>query len=440
MKTIKNLIYGKCPYELALVAITQASDHKMNRRNVKRTLDDLKEKLNELAEMIKNEQLVFKKVNHMTRLEYGKVREITSSPFYPNQCIDYLLLRNGLDEFILKKLQYQSFGNVPGKGCHKGLKRCKKVLKKKSMNYFLKFDIHHYYPSINRDILYTKLCYFIKDKLFLKLMKQWLDNIEGPGLPIGSILSQYLALFYLSDFCRWLNKQNDVTFVCNYVDDFLVMSNRRRTLNKLIPKINKELEKYSLCLNKKTIIYRTNERWISMLGFRFILKENRKVIVKLRKRIKKSLLKRKEVWGWLKITNCYKLKEYYYKEIKYKNKEKDVENYSSVYINTKEDYKKELEKVNKLLNNKDFFNLTNEEQTKYLKTNLKDIERVLTKKSSMFIDKNDKTSKELTDRLKLILNLDIIMSLKNYYLKEDKEFTDETFNKFINGVSKKIIE
>ena len=46
--------------------------------------------------MVQSDTYIFKEANHFETKEYGKVRLIESSPFYSNQCIDYLFLECGL--------------------------------------------------------------------------------------------------------------------------------------------------------------------------------------------------------------------------------------------------------------------------------------------------------------------------------------------------------
>lgn len=316
MKTYKNLIYKNITLEKCKQIIIKASKHKSKRKGVQKVLNDLDYYSMELYKMVLNDTYLFAKSNYFKVNEYGKVRTIQSSPFFPNQCIDYLFLECGFKDIILSKINYESFGNAPNKGVHKGTKFIYKTLKNNEFKYFLKFDIKKYYESIDTRILYLQIRKIIKDKKFLKLASQLLNNF-GKSLSIGSISSQYLALFYLTDFVNKLKvvaKENNAKLVCNYVDDFLILGNNKRNLIKIIKWANEELKSINLKTNKKTIIYKIKMRKISMLGYRF----NGKIIM-LRKSILKRLYKSKHktrFWGWLKWTTCYKLKEKYYYELR----------------------------------------------------------------------------------------------------------------------------
>lgn len=315
MKTYKNLIYKNITLNKCKEIIIIASKHKSKRKSVIKVLNNLDYYSMELYKMVLNDTYLFNKSNFFQVNEYGKIRNIQSSPFFPNQCIDYLFLECGFKNIILSKVNYESFGNCPKKGVHKGAKFIHKTLKNKNYKYFMKFDISKYYENIDTRILYLQIKKIVKDKKFLILAKQLLDNF-GKSLTIGSIASQYLALFYLVNFVNDLKvecKRNKCKLTCNYVDDFLILGNKRRNLIKALKWAKRRLETLNLKTNKKTIIYKRIMRKISMLGYRF----NGKIII-LRKSILKRFYKskcKKRFWGWLKWTNCYKLKEKYYYEL-----------------------------------------------------------------------------------------------------------------------------
>lgn len=166
-----------------------------------------------------------------------------------------------------------------------------KELQNPKWRYFMKFDIKKYYENINIDILYKQINKLINDKKFIELTKQLLSNYKN-GLPIGSIVSQYLALFYLINFINDLKvecKKYNTKLICNYVDDFLILGTNKRKLIKLLDYIQNKLKDLKLSTNKKTIIYSTKDRKVSMLGYRLI---NRRIM--LRKAILKNLYRIKD--------------------------------------------------------------------------------------------------------------------------------------------------
>ena len=128
MKTYKNLIYKNITLEKCKEIILKASKHKKKKKSVQKILSNIDYYSKELYTMVQNDKYAFKEVHHFEIIEYGKVRLIESSPFYPNQCLDYLFLECGLKNIILNKINYESFGNCPNKGIHKGMKHIHKEL------------------------------------------------------------------------------------------------------------------------------------------------------------------------------------------------------------------------------------------------------------------------------------------------------------------------
>lgn len=311
MKTYKNLIYNNITLEKCKEIILKASKHKTKKKAVQKVLNNIDFYANDLYQMVLSDNYTFKKGQTFTIHEYGKNRNIESSPFYPNQCIDYLLLECGFKDIILSKVNFESFGNCPNKGIHKGVKFIHKQLQNTKWRYFMKFDIKKYYENIDLYILYEQIKLIVRDKKFLKLTKVILGRYTK-GMPIGSIVSQYLALFYLKDFVseiKGVAKNYNAKLVCNYVDDFMILGTNKRKLLKLLKVVNQKLEDLKLTTNKKTIIYSVRKRKISMLGYRF-----KGGIIELRKAILKNLYKhkdKKKYKGWLMWTNCNKLKEKY---------------------------------------------------------------------------------------------------------------------------------
>lgn len=311
MKTYKNLIYNNITLEKCKKIIIKASKHKKKKKSVQKVLNNLDYYANELYKMVLTDNYTFKQGQTFIIHEYGKDRKIESSAFFPNQCIDYLFLECGMKDIILKKINFESFGNCPNKGIHKGVKFIHKQLKNTKWRYFMKFDIKKYYENIDLFILYKQIKRLIKDKKFLRLTRAILGQYTK-GLPIGSIVSQYLALFYLRCFINDLKvfaKKNNAKLVCNYVDDFLILGTNKRDLIKLLNYIKSKLKDLNIETNHKTIIYSIKKRKISMLGYRFIGK-----IIMLRKTILKNLYRIKDKTkykGWLMWTNCNKLKEKY---------------------------------------------------------------------------------------------------------------------------------
>lgn len=190
--------------------------------------------------------------------------------------------------------------------------------------YCLKFDIRKYYPSIDHGVMKGIVRRSIKDKRILKILDDIIDS--EPGIMLGSPLSPYFANLYITPLCHWLKEKKGVKHLIDYADDFVILSNDKEELHRLLA----EIEDYTT--NKLKIEVKRNKqifpvaldrsdkhgRGIDFLGFVFYLNETR-----IRKGIKRNLCRKlaklrkakhpvpeKEFlqalaswWGWLKYSD-----------------------------------------------------------------------------------------------------------------------------------------
>ena len=117
--------------------------------------------------------------------------------------------------------------------------------------YGLKLDIHNFFPSIDRDILFTKLSLKVNEDWLLYLIesvinvdlkkdvhfpgntkllhliephKSLLNSKPHLGLPIGNLTSQFSANEYLNDLDQRIVRSGLARHYGRYVDDLLIMS------------------------------------------------------------------------------------------------------------------------------------------------------------------------------------------------------------------------
>ena len=85
----------------------------------------------------------------------------------------------------------------------------------------MKCDISKFFSSINHDILKEKILKRIKDKDAIKIVFDIIDSYS-PGLGIGSMTSQVLAIFYLNDLDHFIKETLKIKYYVRYQDDFLL--------------------------------------------------------------------------------------------------------------------------------------------------------------------------------------------------------------------------
>ena len=137
---------------------------------------------------------------------------------------------------------FDSYACRKGRGSHKALDRAQYFLGKNS--WFLKLDIHKYFDSIDHGIALALLSRRIKDKKLLRLFCSILATYHtapGKGIPIGNLISQHLANFYLSGFDHWVKENLKLSYV-RYMDDFIVFSQSRYELRNVLDQVQSWLD------------------------------------------------------------------------------------------------------------------------------------------------------------------------------------------------------
>lgn len=236
-----------------------------------------------------------------------------------------------LKDKIEKKLIYDNGACRSGKGTAFSIKRLHEFLRREYLKennhdiYFLKCDIHKYFPSINHDILISLLeeIDFSSDEMWLikKLIKEQPDN-ANIGLPLGNQTSQWFALLYLNNVDRFIKEKLRIKGYVRYMDDMILLHRDKdylRYCQKEIEKLCNDL--LDLKLNDKTQIGMV-KNGIDFLGYRHILTNTGKVIVKLRysskKRMKRHLKTVNKLYhkGIIDKEYVYQRKDAFYNHIK----------------------------------------------------------------------------------------------------------------------------
>lgn len=117
--------------------------------------------------------------------------------------------------------------------------------------YFVKLDIRKFFPTIDRDILFSIIKTKIKDKFALNLFWQILCSAPE-ACPIGYYPSPWLANLYLEKFDWFVEQQlykerrgkriKYVRHYLRYADDMLLIGTSKKDLEKAIRLIQKYLK------------------------------------------------------------------------------------------------------------------------------------------------------------------------------------------------------
>ena len=323
--------------------------------------------------------------------EGKKKRDVYKLPFFPDRIAQWAILQV-IEPFLVANMTADTYSAIPGKGIQpivndlRGYYKTKRVDgKKKSVwvpsillsdeentRYCYKIDLHHYYQSINHEVLKQKFRKVFKDPELLWLLDEIADSINtateedlielslsgeievdpNTGIPIGNYMSQYSGNFYLSSFDHWVKEELHVKNYYRYMDDVVIFASSKEELHEIHRKVTAYTRDY-LHLNIKGNyqIFPTKVRGVDFVGYRFfgeytLLRKSTAINFKrkmraCRKKMENNIPPTYSEWcsfnsykGWLGNCDSYRLfKKYIEPLIEYMQNyyEREVKDHGEVY-------------------------------------------------------------------------------------------------------------
>lgn len=323
--------------------------------------------------------------------EGKKKRDVYKLPFFPDRIAQWAILQV-IEPFLVANMTADTYSAIPGKGIQpivndlRGYYKTKRVDgKKKSVwvpsillsdeentRYCYKIDLHHYYQSINHEVLKQKFRKVFKDPELLWLLDEIADSINtateedlielslsgeievdpNTGIPIGNYMSQYSGNFYLSSFDHWVKEELHVKHYYRYMDDVVIFASSKEELHEIHRKVTAYTKDY-LHLNIKGNyqIFPTKVRGVDFVGYRFfgeytLLRKSTAINFKrkmraCRKKMENNIPPTYSEWcsfnsykGWLGNCDSYRLfKKYMEPLIEYMQNyyEREVKDHGEVY-------------------------------------------------------------------------------------------------------------
>lgn len=339
MKSYNHLFEIATSDDIIIASLNGASKGKRDRPEVERILKNPQKYIKKFKEwLIKGEYIpVQHKAVEINDGVLNKKRTVIQPYFYPEQIAQHVVVRT-LQPIFLKGMYEYSCGSIPGRGVHYGKKYLERFIKhnKAEIKYALKLDIHHFYQSVNIDLLKSKLRDTIHDEKMLKLIYFVLDSniaefrgeiIQG-GLPIGFYTSQWFANWFLQPFDHFIKEELRVKCYVRYMDDIVIFGRNKKELHNHLERIKQYLETLDLEVKANYQVFRFDYidkngkrrgRPIDFMGFKFYRDKTTiraKIFLRAIRKARRMKQKAKVTWydscqilsyiGWFKNTNTYR--------------------------------------------------------------------------------------------------------------------------------------
>lgn len=213
-----------------------------------------------------------------------KERKISAPPFR-DRVVHHAVIRI-IEPFLDARLIPHTYACRVGKGTHRAIVQCGRWCSRFPLA--LRCDIRKFFPSIDHDLLKSKVRRVFKDALLLALLDAIVDgsNPQEPvsswflgdglftpterrrGLPIGALTSQWFANLYLNSLDQFVTREIRPGGYLRYMDDFLVFGRERGVLLEARDRIARFLEGDRLRLHERKSVVIPTRTGVPFLGWR----------------------------------------------------------------------------------------------------------------------------------------------------------------------------
>lgn len=220
-------------------------------------------------DILEQEAFHYSRFKHKTIFERGKQRELCYTRTFPDRIIQHAVMQV-VAPILMGMCVRDTYAAREGCGIHKGMMRVVRDLRHDhgGTQYALKLDIHHYFPSVKRDILFDQLKRKLKCRRTLEVLSRMIYECPGEdGLPIGLYSSQIFSTFYLCSFDHYCKETLGVRYYYRYMDDAVLLGHSKSVLRQCLRLIRMRLSIEGLHIKGNWQIFPVDKRGLDFMGF-----------------------------------------------------------------------------------------------------------------------------------------------------------------------------
>lgn len=204
---------------------------------------------------------------HFFTVHDPKERVICAASF-PERVLHHAVM-NVCEPALERYAIHDSYASRKGKGMHAAVLHAQSFTRR--YPWYLKLDVRKYFDSVDHRIMLELLACRFKDPDLLALFRRVLSTYEtapGKGLPIGNLISQHLANFYLGRLDHFIKESLRVRGYVRYMDDFVLWADEKAALKLHLHAIRSFLEGELKLELKDNVQINRSARGLPFLGYR----------------------------------------------------------------------------------------------------------------------------------------------------------------------------
>ncbi|MGH8548377.1 MAG: reverse transcriptase domain-containing protein [Methylococcales bacterium] len=247
-------------------AFAQAARGKQDRPDVCAFRRDLNANLASLSERIRAGRAGSGEFRRL--VIHDPKRRIIHVPSFEERVLHHALMAIA-GPVLERAMVANTYACLPGRGNHRAVSRVQQQLQR--FAWFVKIDIAGYFDHIDHGILLSLLRRRFAGDGFLLLMEQIVRAYQsgpGRGLPIGTLVSQHLANYYLDGLDRWLAARSEVKAAVRYMDDVIWWCGDRESARRTLNAADLYLRIERLLTIKANPQINRSKRGVTFCGFR----------------------------------------------------------------------------------------------------------------------------------------------------------------------------
>lgn len=252
-------------YGNAVIAYAKAARGKKGYRQVRKFDENRSENLHSLVADIRGG--TYRTGNYILKTiqDARKAREIAKTEDFRDRVAQWMVCNYLVPQLTGGYFSEHSHAAIPGKGIHTALEEAVGYVNK--FPYVAKIDIRKFFPNINRWVLKSMCDEIFEADELRTIVQHIIDDAPKTGVPIGNLLSQYLANIYLTPLDRWLESTG--TAYVRYMDDLCIFAETADAARRMLREVEWYLQsRLFLSLKSNWQVFPIASRGLDFVGYR----------------------------------------------------------------------------------------------------------------------------------------------------------------------------